>query len=80
MHAHTHAHTHTHTHTNETLLPIARIADECLDCFFGVLHGEMDLSSLDQQALQAFKKDHNEEVRNNPMLSNILFVVLKKLS
>ena len=71
---------HTHTHTNETLLHIARIADECIDWFFGVLQGDMDLSSLDQQALQAFKKDHDEKVRNNPMPFNMLFVVLKKLS
>ena len=55
-------------------------ADECIDWFFGVLQGDMDLSSLDQQALQAFKKDHDEEVRNNPMPFNMLFVVLKKLS
>ena len=64
----------------EPMYVYCKNADECIDWFFGVLQGDMDLSSLDQQALQAFKKDHDEEVRNNPMPFNMLFVVLKKLS
>ena len=64
----------------EPMYVYCKNADECLDWFFGVLHGEMDLSFVDQQALQAFKKDHDEEVRNNPMPFDMLFVVLKKLS
>ena len=64
----------------EPMYAYCKNADECIDWFFGVLQGDMDLSLVDQQALQAFKKDHDEEVCNNPMPFNILFVVLKKLS
>ena len=64
----------------EPMYVYCKNADECIDWFVGQLHGEIDLSSLDQQALQTFKKDHDEEVRNNPMPFNVLFVVLKKLS
>ena len=61
----------------EPMYVYCKNADECIDCFFGV---DMDLSFVDRQALQVFKKNHDEEVRNNPMPFNMLFVVLKNLS
>ena len=53
-------------------------AEACLDWFFGVVQGDIDLSSVDQQALHAFKKDHDEDIRNNPMPFDMLFIVSQK--
>ena len=53
-------------------------ADVCLDWYLEDMQGGINLSSVDQEMLQAFKKDHDEDIRNNPMPFDMLFVVLKK--
>ena len=65
-----------HSTEIETRYVYCANADACLEWHFGLLQGDIDLSSVDQEALQAFKKDHDAEV-NMPF--DILFEVLKKL-
>ena len=65
-----------HSTEIETRYVYCANADACLEWHFGLLQGDFDLSSVDQEALQAFKKDHDAEV-NMPF--DILFEVLKKL-
>ena len=65
-----------HSTEVETRYVYCANADACLVWHFGLLQGDIDISSVDQQALQAFKKDHDQEVH---MPFDILFEVLKKL-
>lgn len=52
--------------------------DSVLDYHFALLHGELNPASVDVEALQNFKKAHEDEVRNQPIVKNALYMILKK--
>lgn len=54
-------------------------AEAFFNWFFGLLQGDLPtLSTLDPQAVQDYKIEHDKEIRENPTPFNIVYVVLKK--